>query len=293
MIQPRAMENVAFTQIGIVGTGRVARALASALAPHSIRPLLIWGRNPLHRDAAVAQTPNTHAALRLEDILACDAVALAVSDDALPDMIARMAQAPLLHRPLVFHVSGRSGAALLSSVRIQGAQVAAIHPAMTFTGDAQAERARMVGAHFAITAPDENTYALAERIVGLLGGLPVAIAEDQRTLYHAALCHAANHLVTLMTGASQALEQAGVAEASALLAPLVRAALENTLEHGFSALSGPLLRRDAQTVAGHVQALERQCPLVLPAYRAMATATLDELEHESQPPAPILREILG
>ncbi len=36
------------------------------------------------------------------------------------------------------------------------------------------------------------------------------IPEDRRALYHAALCHASNHLVTLMSGATHALAMAGV-----------------------------------------------------------------------------------
>jgi predicted short-subunit dehydrogenase-like oxidoreductase (DUF2520 family) len=118
---------------------------------------------------------------------------------------------------------------------------------------------------------------MARQIVGLLGGVTVEIAEERRPLYHAALCHASNHLVTLMAGASHALTATGVDDPAALLAPLVRAALENSLERGFAALSGPLLRGDEQTVAGHLAALATDCPALLPAYRAMALATLDEL----------------
>uniref|UniRef100_UPI0011819C15 DUF2520 domain-containing protein n=1 Tax=Sphingopyxis sp. KK2 TaxID=1855727 RepID=UPI0011819C15 len=192
----------------------------------------------------------------------------------------------------VCHVSGGSGARLLAALHDRGALTAAVHPAMTFTGDAAQETQRMAGACFAITAPDAEALAEARTLVGLLGGVAVEVAEDHRALYHAALCHAANHLVTLMAGASHALRVAGADEPEALLAPLVRAALENSLARGFGALSGPLLRGDGATIAAHLTAIARDCPEMLPAYRAMATATIDELARTGAAPSPALRTLL-
>ena len=46
---------------------------------------------------------------------------------------------------------------------------------------------------------------LAEQLVSDLGGLPMFVPEDKRTLYHAGLAHGANHLVTLVTQAMELL----------------------------------------------------------------------------------------
>jgi predicted short-subunit dehydrogenase-like oxidoreductase (DUF2520 family) len=51
------------------------------------------------------------------------------------------------------------------------------------------------------------------------------------------------------------LTEAGVAEPGAFLRPLLEAALANTLASGESALTGPVVRGDADTVAAHVAAL--------------------------------------
>ena len=40
--------------------------------------------------------------------------------------------------------------------------------------------------------------ALTESLVADLGGRPMWVPEDRRTLYHAGLAHGANHLVTLV-----------------------------------------------------------------------------------------------
>lgn len=284
-----------YNQIGILGAGRVARALALALAPHSTHPLLLWTRDPARHVGDVVRFADVMVTGDLAELTArCDCLILAVADDALGEMVERLVLEDLCQRPFLFHVSGRCGAAPLAPLAGATRGLAAIHPAMTFTGDPALERARMAGARFAITALDDAGLAKARAVVALLGGVAVEIAEDRRVLYHAALCHGANHLVTLMTGAFAGLTAAGVAEPAALLAPLVRAALDNSLAHGFAALSGPLLRSDRQTIASHVQALAADCPSLLPAYQAMALATLDELDRVgSKVDQPGLRADLG
>src|SRR3546814_17694194 len=71
----------------------------------------------------------------------------------------------------------------------------------------------------------------------------------------------------------------------ALLAPLIRAALGNSLVHGFAGLSGPLLRGDARTIGNHLTALANDSPALLPVYVAMARATLDELKRRETSPS--------
>ncbi|ALH80447.1 Rossmann-like and DUF2520 domain-containing protein [Sphingopyxis macrogoltabida] len=284
-----------FQQIGIVGAGRVAQALALGLSPHSLAPPLLWARAPDKAEAAAARLGCAVTEHRIDRLMqSCDAVAIAVSDDAVETIAAELAAAgPADRRPFVFHVSGRSGAAILEPLHAAGALTAAIHPAMTFTGDPQGEAARMKQARFAVTGSSPQAIELAHRLVGLLGGIAVDIAEERRPLYHAALCHASNHLVTLMDGASHALRNAGVDDPATFLAPLVRAALENSLDRGFDALSGPLRRGDSRTIESHLGALGAGCPDLLPAYRAMALATLDELTRgDAARVSPELRSLL-
>lgn len=273
-------------RLGIVGSGRVARALAWRLCAAGL-PVRLHARSPEKAADALAMIAGAGVEADLVALIEwCDALALCVADDALPRLVETLVPALGACTParrLVFHVSGRSGADLLAPLRDAGARTAAIHPAMTFTGDPALEAQRMAGARFAVTAPDAATQAWAEALVALLGGVAVPVAEAQRSLYHAALCHAANHLVTLIAGAEKALAAAGVAEPRALMAPLVEAALGNSLAHGFAALSGPLLRGDAGTIAGHLDALRAASPSVLPAYRAMALATLDQLAERPAP----------
>ncbi|WP_339709685.1 DUF2520 domain-containing protein [uncultured Sphingosinicella sp.] len=266
-------------RVGIVGTGRVARALALGLGVRSSATPMMWGRTPAH----LPEGGGVLAVRSLEEVAEqCDVIAIAVSDDALLQVVDAFAGAQFRPGALAFHVSGGSGTAILEPLRIRGVRTAAVHPVMTFTGNADIEVQRMAGACFAITAPDGDTMRQARTIVKALGGIAVEIAEDRRTLYHAALSHAANHLVTLLAGATRALHAAGIEHPESLVAPLVRASLENSIAKGFDALSGPLLRGDVNMVRGHLAALANDCPEVLPAYRAMALSTIDELERRNK-----------
>lgn len=277
-------------QFGIIGAGRVAQALALAFAPHSVTPPLLWSRSPDHARGAAAKIGCADVATDLSHLIGpCNVIAIAVSDDALAGVVEDIArELPKGRTPFVFHVSGRSGAAILAPIRAAGGLTAAIHPAMTFTGHPENEVGRMADARFAITGSSPKAGEQAKQIVALLGGVPVEITEDRRALYHAALCHASNHLVTLIAGASHALTDAGVDDPAALLAPLVRAALENSLDHGFAGLSGPLLRGDDRTIGEHLDALGAHSPELLSAYRVMARATLDELQRSGTRPSPHL-----
>ncbi|PKQ17217.1 MAG: oxidoreductase, partial [Actinobacteria bacterium HGW-Actinobacteria-8] len=108
-------------------------------------------------------------------------------------------------------------------------------------------------------------------------GEPVVLEDAARPLYHAALVHGANHVVTLVAQASALLAAAGVDDPGRLLGPLVHASVDGALADApgaVSTLTGPVVRGDAGTVASHVEALASR-PEAAQAYRAVARATAD------------------
>ena len=61
------------------------------------------------------------------------------------------------------------------------------------------------------------------------------------------------------------------------LSPLLRAALDNTLDSGDAALTGPVVRGDVETVRTHLDEIAAHAPGTLPSYLALARATLDRV----------------
>ena len=162
---------------------------------------------------------------------------------------------------------------MLDAATRAGGLPLALHPVMTFTGTT-IDLARLDGAPFGVTAPDELRPA-AEALVVEMGGDPVWVAEGHRVLYHAALAHGSNHLVTLEAQVLDLLREAGVDDPARLVAPLLSAALDNVLRYGDAALTGPVMRGDAGTVAAHVRDIGAVSPATRATYVALARATAD------------------
>jgi predicted short-subunit dehydrogenase-like oxidoreductase (DUF2520 family) len=172
---------------------------------------------------------------------------------------------------LVVHASGVHGLAVLSPIAQAGALPLALHPAMTFTGE-DTDLDRLPGTTVAVTTPDALRPA-GEVLVLEIGGEPVWVPEALRPLWHAGLTHGANHLVTLVGQTVDLLRRAGVESPEHVLAPLLTAALEGALRSGDAALTGPVVRGDARTVAAHLQVLVGDPARA--SYLTLARATAD------------------
>jgi predicted short-subunit dehydrogenase-like oxidoreductase (DUF2520 family) len=259
--------------VGIVGAGRAGTAMGVALARagHAIVAVSAISDASIRR--VHSNFPDALIADPAEVVRHADLVLLTVPDDALPDLIAGLVAtgAPVAGRMLA-HASGRYGITVLEAATRAGALPLALHPVMTFTGRDE-DVDRLKGLCFGVTSPDVLRPA-AEGLVIEMGGEPVFIAEADRPLYHAAIAFAANHLITLVTSASDLLAGAGVAEPGRLLGPLLTASLDNALRFGDAGLTGPVARGDAGTVASHMAALSGQ-PATRAAYVALARLTAD------------------
>jgi predicted short-subunit dehydrogenase-like oxidoreductase (DUF2520 family) len=263
--------------IGIIGAGRVGAVLGAALraAGHAVVGVSAVSEASLER--AELLLPGVPV-LEIADIVErSELVLLAVPDDSLPGLVSGLAATGAWQTgQLVAHTSGRYGTGVLAPAKAAGAIPLALHPAMTFTG-MSLDLSRLADCCFGITA-EPAMLPIAQALVVEMGAEPVVIAEADRVLYHASLAHSANHLVTIVAQAAQVLGDIGVEAPNQVLGPLLRAALENALASGESALTGPVARGDSGTVAAHTQALREHAldtgsADILDAYVALSSAT--------------------
>ena len=260
--------------VGVVGAGRVGPVLASALALAGHRIVAVSAVSDGSRRRAAALLPGVPIRPVDDVVREAELVLLTVPDDALGGLVNGLA-APGVVRPgqLIVHASGSQGLGILEPVTRLGALPLALHPVMTFAGVPE-DVARLAGCSFGITAPTE-LRPVGEALVVEMGGEPVWIADEMRPLYHAALASGANHLVTLVNTAADLLQAVGVEQPARMLGPLLGAALDNALRRGDAALTGPVARGDAGTVATHLEVLARVSPPALTAYAALARVTAD------------------
>ena len=262
--------------VGVIGAGRVGPVLGAALARAGHSVVAASGVSDRSRRRAADLLPGVPLLPAQEVAERAELLLFTVPDDALEQLVAGLASTGVI-RPgkVVVHTSGRYGVAVLDPVFKAGALPLALHPVMTFTGT-DVDLARLSGCSFGVTAP-EPFRPMAEALVVEMGGEPEWIAEELRPLYHAALASGANHLVTLVAQAADLLRSSGVAHPNHMLGPLLGAALDNALRSGDAALTGPVARGDAGTVAAHLAELQRVAPdgPVRAAYLAMARLTAD------------------
>ena len=266
--------------VGVIGTGRVGAVLGAALARAGHRVVAASAVSDRSRRRAAELLPDTPLLAPPEVAKAAELLVLAVPDDVLPELVVGLTEAGLF-RPgqTVLHPSGRHGIGVLEAARIRGVLPLALHPVMSFTGT-DVDLARLTGCSFGVTAP-EAFRPMAEALVVEMGGEPEWIDEGNRALYHAALAFGANYLTTLVAQSAELLARAGVSEPGRMLGPLLGATLDNSLRSGDAALTGPVMRGDAGTVAAHLSQLSKLAsvsgggdPLVN-AYLALARLTAD------------------
>jgi predicted short-subunit dehydrogenase-like oxidoreductase (DUF2520 family) len=262
-------------RVGVIGAGRVGAVLGAALAAAGHRIVAASGVSAASLARIERLLPGARVVPPDQVPNGVDLVLLAVPDDALAPLVRALADSgAFTSGQIVVHTSGAHGVAVLAPAIDAGVRGIALHPAMTFTGHPRDLDRLAEGISFGVTASAE-LRPTATRLVADLGGSVEWIDEDARSLYHAALAHGANHLVTLTNEALDLLRGAGVLHPERVLGPLLRAALENTLTHGDAALTGPVSRGDAGTIARHLAVLRRVSPDSVPAYLALARRTAD------------------
>lgn len=223
------------SRCAVVGHGRLGSALAAALHAAGV-PV----DGPLGRGA---------------DASNADVVLLCVPDAEIANAAACIAPGRL--------VGHCSGATTLEP--LQPHEAFSLHPLMTVpeTG------ARFTGAGAAIAGTTQHALDTAHGLAQALGMRPFTVADEDRAAYHAAASMASNFLVTL----EWAAERVGGID-RAVLAPLVRAAVENWAADGAErALTGPIARGDEQTVERQRAAVAQRTPDLLSLFDALAHAT--------------------
>jgi len=221
----------------VVGRGRLGTALAAALCAAGIAVDGPLGRGTTAAGAGI--------------------VLLCVPDGEIAAAAAALRPAP---GALVGHCSGATTLAPLA-----GHEAFSLHPLMTVP----ATGADFTGVPAAVAGATPRARETARALAAALGMTPFIVDDADRAGYHAAASIASNFLVTL----EWAAQRVGDLD-RALLAPLVRATVENWAAHGPRAsLTGPIVRGDETTVARQREAVADRAPDLLPVFDALAGAT--------------------
>ncbi len=216
-----------FRQFAILGSGRLARHLAHYFSTLKL-PFVQWSRHDRDAEEQLrrAISDSSH-------------ILLAVVDDALTSVIERVHRNFDSDSNLLVHFSGAK----------YFHDVPCAHPLMTF-----GESLESADWYQSIPFVMDEGYQLAD----LLPNLPnpwFTIKGEERPLYHALCALAGNSTYLLWRQMGELFEQR-LKLPRHLMAPYLHQTVRNALEATGSNFTGPIARRDWNTVRKHLEVLE-------------------------------------
>lgn len=264
-------------RIAFIGAGSVGTALATGLSRAGWEVVAVASRDEQRRQRFGRLVPGARAFVEPQAVLdEAELIFLTVPDDQIGPIAAGL---QLYSGQGMVHTSGALPSSALAPARAAGTSLASFHPLVAFA-DLERALADMHGATVALEG-DESLLPLLAEMAEALGARPVRIGVDGKPAYHAAAMLAAGGLVGLLDAITELGRAAGLNEHDALAVylPLARQTLANAEALGLdAALTGPLLRGDAGTVAGHLDALRSLAPDALPLYVVVARRELEIAE---------------
>jgi predicted short-subunit dehydrogenase-like oxidoreductase (DUF2520 family) len=201
-----------------------------------------------------------------------EVILLAVPDAAIAPAAAELCgQGVVRSRHAVLHLSGLLDRGALHALLSSGAALGSFHPLQTVSDPATAPE-RLRGAYAGIEG-DDRALRVAGELAESLGMTAVSIPSAAKPAYHAGATIAANYTTVLAALAERVAASAGLAPdvAARLYLPLIRGAAANLDVGPAAALTGPVRRGDAETVAAHLRTLP---PDARPAYLVLAREAL-------------------
>jgi predicted short-subunit dehydrogenase-like oxidoreductase (DUF2520 family) len=263
--------------IGFIGTGKAAYSLGRHIALRGGPAYTVAGYLGKSAEAAedAAAFAGGAAFSHAKALFAAsDLVVFAVPDGTIAQVWASVRDAGAASGKGIAHLSGLHSSQIFAGA--DPARAGSIHPIAALF-DKKSAYTKLKGAYFTIEGGD----AFQEIATGLLKklGNPFAmIRAEKKSLYHAA-SSAVSNLVCAITYAGASLyENCGLPADFAENAwrSLFLENAQNVAEYGpVQALTGPLERGDADTIAKHLSAVSAYDARYADAYRALSTILLD------------------
>ncbi len=253
--------------VAVVGAGRVGLSFARALAlaGWQVEVLSRTDRSlPAELGHTVTCWPGTLAVSRM--------VMITVPDDAVAAVVSQLAaDGTVGSEHVVLHCSGALDSTVLAPLADAGAATGSLHPLQSFP-DEDGSPGLLVDVP-AVVEGSAPALAAAREIAAACRMTPVIeMSADERSRYHAAAVFASNYLVALAGLVDRLARDSAIDHGIELFLPLMRQTLVNITEHGpAAALTGPIRRGDAGTVARHLEALDGEAQLL---YRLLGREAL-------------------
>ncbi len=262
--------------LSIIGAGRAGGSLARSW--HSRGGFDVIGLHSRSDKSQLAKTLTAKEVKELTKLPASDAVMIATSDNAIASVAQQLASSCDIDWPgkIVFHLSGALPAVELQPLADKGAMIASAHPVRAFSHDQTELEGTLVGLE-----GQPQALPFLKAAFHTIGATCFSIESAKKTSYHAAAVIASNHLIALADASQQLWQQAGIDRATAkvLFESLTSGVVQNLRDKDPStALTGPIARGDAETVATHTRVLVAQSPQIAALYGGLSRYLIESIE---------------
>ncbi len=287
--------------VAIIGAGRVGSSVGFLLKKAGFGITGIASRTEKSARAAAAFIGSGQPTSDCSQAAAtADIVFITTPDRVIQETCDKLSSAGAI-KPgcTVIHMSGAHSLGLLASAGRSGAFRAVLHPLQSIASPEQGVR-NLPMSYFRIEA-DEGALETARLVVTALGGIELALPKwssdrESAALYHAGAVTVSNYFVALVHYGLRFYESLGANRKEALKAvlPLIKGTLHNIETLGIpDALTGPIMRGDAETVRDHFAAMEKRVPGLVGLYKELARQTVEVARDKGSIDLQKAEELLG
>jgi predicted short-subunit dehydrogenase-like oxidoreductase (DUF2520 family) len=239
--------------IGFIGAGKAGFCLGQYLAEKGQALVGYASRSPGPAQEAASLTGSAYFPDPMALIKAADLIFLTVPDGLIESVWLSLADGPVAGK-IFAHCSGSLSSEAFVGIESKGAQGISLHPLMAIPDKLRSHKL-LAETFFAIEGP-EPALSRVLGLVASLGNEVRPLDKAKKPLYHCAAAFVSNFSVALAFAGAEMLESCGLGEAQGALFRLMLSNARSIGEYGpVAALTGPVERGDAGTVAGHLAVL--------------------------------------
>jgi len=246
------------TNIGIIGTGRLGKALGLCLHSHNYR--VVAGMSQSHKSAEwlAKRIPHSKALKSPQEIADSSDLIFITTPDSSIGAITDSVKWSSHHS--VIQCGGATSISVLQSAQRFGSATATFHPYQTFSQNIDENNIHCLLHDSTITITSDNLSLLEHlwSIAENIGARPVVLQDEQRPLYHASAVLSCGALTALLSLSLEIWRSLGFSESEALKAigHLAQTTLNNVQTNGIlNSMTGPTTRNDLETLKLHFEAL--------------------------------------
>ena len=241
--------------IGIVGAGKVGASLGAYLLAKGVAVTGFFDVSEQQARSAAERTKTRCYASQQELLASNEVVLIAVPDDLI-SCVWEDCRRHAVEGKCFFHCSGVIGSDVFVGHEEKGVHVGSLHPVCAVSSrDSEA----VFSGKFFVLEGDQTGLKMLKSLMMTTGNGYHVIPTGQKSRYHAAAVASSNLFCALADMAEGWMRDCGFDAQAAheLLAPLMLGNMEHIAGQGVvDALTGPVERGDAGTVAKHLAVLE-------------------------------------